>query len=192
MPRSVVVLGGGPIGCEFAQIFTRFGVPTTIVGRNERLLPKEDPDMSTAIKDILVREGITVYTGTEAKRVEVEGQDKIVIGVRGGEEIRVRAGIIIAAAGRKARIEHLSLENTGIKSSGRASPSRRHCKRASRISGQRATAPASTSSRMSRSIRGGSSRRISASRASARSRKRRTTASYRGRPSPIRKWRASA
>ena len=114
MPRSVVVLGGGPIGCEFAQIFARFGVPTTIVGRNARLLPKEDPEMSAAIKEILLKEGITIYTGTEAKRAAVEGPDKVVTGVRDGQEVTVRAAMIIAAAGRKARIGHLQLENAGV------------------------------------------------------------------------------
>jgi pyruvate/2-oxoglutarate dehydrogenase complex dihydrolipoamide dehydrogenase (E3) component len=114
MPRSVVVLGGGPIGCEFAQIFARFGVPTTIVGRNARLLPKEDPEMSAAIKEVLLKEGVTIHTGTEAKRVTVEGPDKVVTGMRDGQEVIVRAEMIIAAAGRKARIAHLRLENAGI------------------------------------------------------------------------------
>ncbi len=114
LPRSVVVLGGGPIGCEFAQIFARFGIPTTIVGRNARLLPKEDVEMSAAIKEILIAEGITVMTGTEAKRVTVEGNEKVVVGVRDGAEVTVRAELIIAAAGRKARIGKLHIENAGL------------------------------------------------------------------------------
>src|SRR5438270_9819631 len=60
LPQSVIILGGGPIGCEFAQIFARLGASVTIVGRNARLLPKEDPEMSTLIRDYLLAEGITI------------------------------------------------------------------------------------------------------------------------------------
>lgn len=124
MPRSVIVLGGGPVGCEFAQLFTRFGVPTTIVGRNARLLPKEDAEISAAIKEVLLKEGITVATGTEAKRVTVEGADRVVTGIHEGHDVTFRAGTIIAAAGRNARIAHLHLENAGLEVNRRGIPVR--------------------------------------------------------------------
>jgi pyruvate/2-oxoglutarate dehydrogenase complex dihydrolipoamide dehydrogenase (E3) component len=114
LPESAIILGGGPIGCEFAQIFARFGVPVTIVGRNQRLLPKEDPEMSALIRDYLTEEGITVLTGTEAKRAWREGEEAVVVGVRDGVEVTVRGAMVIAAAGRKARIGHLALEKAGV------------------------------------------------------------------------------
>ncbi len=114
LPRSVVVLGGGPIGCEFAQMFTRFGVPTTIIGRNRRLLPKEDPEMSALIEDILVREGVVVHTGSEALRVEIAGDEKIITAKRGEEEFRVTASAIVVSVGRKPRVSSLDLAAAGV------------------------------------------------------------------------------
>ncbi len=114
LPRSVVVLGGGPIGCEFAQMFARFGVPTTIIGRNRRLLPKEDPEMSALIEDILVREGVVVHTGAEALRVEIAGDEKIIMAKRGEEEFRVTAAAIVISAGRKPRVASLDLAAAGV------------------------------------------------------------------------------
>ena len=114
LPRSVVVLGGGPIGCEFAQMFARFGVPTTIIGRNRRLLPKEDPEMSAMIEDILVREGVMIHTGSEALRVETAGDEKIITAKRGEEEFRVTAATIVVSAGRKPRVASLDLAAAGV------------------------------------------------------------------------------
>jgi pyruvate/2-oxoglutarate dehydrogenase complex dihydrolipoamide dehydrogenase (E3) component len=119
LPESVIILGGGPIGCEFAQIFARLGAAVTIVGRNQRLLPKEDPEMSALIRKYLLEEGITILTGTEAKRAYRDGDEKVVVGVRDGEEVAVRGEMLIAAAGRKARIAHLDLEKAGVEYSPR-------------------------------------------------------------------------
>ncbi len=114
LPRSVAILGGGPIGCEFAQIFARFGVPTTIIGRNKRLLPKEDPEMSAAIEPLLTRDGAVVYTSAEAKRVQISGSDKILTARKDGQDFTVAVETIIVCAGRKARIATLDLDAAGV------------------------------------------------------------------------------
>ncbi len=119
LPKSVVVLGGGPIGCEFAQLFARFCVPTTIIGRNARLLPKEDPEMSAMLRDILVREGVTVHTGAEAKHIEVVGDEKRVTAARGDATFTVTAHAIIVSAGRKPRVASLNLAAAGVEMTGK-------------------------------------------------------------------------
>src|SRR5919204_448819 len=63
LPPTLTVVGGGPIGCELAQAFARLGSQVTIVQGPERLLPKEDPEVSQAIAETFAREGIRVITG---------------------------------------------------------------------------------------------------------------------------------
>ena len=68
LPRSLLVLGGGPTGCELAQVYVRFGVPTTIVQSGPRLAPTDHPRNSDAIREALERDGVTVRTGVRALR----------------------------------------------------------------------------------------------------------------------------
>jgi len=119
LPRSVAILGGGPIGCEFAQMFARFGVPTTIIGRNRRLLPKEDAEMSALIADILTREGVVIHTGSEAMKVETVGDEKTITAKRGETEFTVTVETIIVSAGRKPRVASLDLQAAGVETTGK-------------------------------------------------------------------------
>ncbi len=88
LPQSIVVLGGGAVGCELGQVFSRFGVDVTIVEGMDRLLPLEEPEASTAIATAFDADGIAVHTGVLAEKVEARG-DSFVVTLAGGTEVQV-------------------------------------------------------------------------------------------------------
>lgn len=110
MPRRITVLGGGPIGCELAQAFARLGAEVTQVELAERVLVREDEDVSALAKTALEASGVTMLTGHEALRVE--GQSLIVSS--DGAEKAIPHDALILAIGRKARLSGYGLEELGI------------------------------------------------------------------------------
>jgi pyruvate/2-oxoglutarate dehydrogenase complex dihydrolipoamide dehydrogenase (E3) component len=114
LPPTLTIVGGGPIGCELAQAFARLGSKVTIVQGPNRLLPKEDPEVSQAIAETFAREGITVITGARMRRVWCDGADKVVAAQRGEEQIEVRGSEILVALGRVPNVEGLNLEAAGV------------------------------------------------------------------------------
>ena len=111
-PRSVVILGGGPIGIEFAQLLTRFGSKVTVVEMGDDIIPKEDADVIAAVRRILKDEGVEIHTGWSAKSVT---GDSLRIENKNGESREVRADAIFVASGRRGNIENLGLEEIGVK-----------------------------------------------------------------------------
>jgi pyruvate/2-oxoglutarate dehydrogenase complex dihydrolipoamide dehydrogenase (E3) component len=114
VPRSLVVIGGGYVGLEFAQMYARFGSAVTLVQRNVRLAPKEEPEISAALADILRAEGIRVVTHAPVLRVEHDGADKVVVAQAEGREEKFRASEILVAAGRQPNVAGLNLDTLGI------------------------------------------------------------------------------
>ncbi len=118
IPERMVVLGGGPIGCELAQSFARLGSNITQVERNPRLMMKEDSEVSELAKSALSKSGVTVLTDHDAVRCELRGDEKILIlsyqkdGQRAEKEIVFDR--LICAVGRTARLTGYGLENLGI------------------------------------------------------------------------------
>ncbi len=110
LPRSLVVLGGGAIGCELAQVFSRFGVEVTLLEMADRLLAGEEPEASRLLTDAFAREGIDVRTGVEVRSVR-HADDSFVLDV-GGEE--VRADRLLVAAGRRPNLSGIGLESVGL------------------------------------------------------------------------------
>ena len=113
-PRRLVVLGGGPIGCELAQAFARLGSKVTQVEMLPRIMGKEDPEFSALVARRFREEGIEVLTGHKAKQVLVEGSDKIVIVEHQGEDKRIACDEILCAVGRAANTQGFGLEELGI------------------------------------------------------------------------------
>jgi pyruvate/2-oxoglutarate dehydrogenase complex dihydrolipoamide dehydrogenase (E3) component len=112
LPEHLVVLGGGYVGVEFAQVYRRFGSRVTIIDR-ARLMSKEDPDVSAAIAGIFEDEGIEVLTNVEVR--EVAGRDGGVTVTLAGDGRREVAGShLLAALGRKPNTDDLGLEHAGI------------------------------------------------------------------------------
>jgi pyruvate/2-oxoglutarate dehydrogenase complex dihydrolipoamide dehydrogenase (E3) component len=119
LPRSLVVLGGGPTGCELAQVYVRFGVPTTIVQSGPRLAPTDHPRNSEAVRTALERDGVNVRTGVRALRARAGAgtSGAHVIELDDGSSVEGHA--ILLAVGRSFPIEDLGVEHYGIDTSGR-------------------------------------------------------------------------
>ena len=113
-PRRMVVLGGGPIGCELAQAFARLGVEITQVEMLPRLLMREDEDVSQLVETRFRSEGIRVLTGHKVVGVDHYGRDKVVICEHDGRKVKVPCDEILVAVGRTANTDGLGLEELGI------------------------------------------------------------------------------
>lgn len=114
LPQSLMVVGGGVIGVEFAQIFARFGVEVTLLASRSQVLPREDEDLTTVLADVLDREGVRVLTSTRVNRVERDGEIKVVFGAREGEQVSARGQEILLAVGRSPTVRDMNLEAAGI------------------------------------------------------------------------------
>jgi mercury(II) reductase len=114
LPESLVTIGGGVIGVEFAQIFARFGVAVTLLASRANLLPREDSDLTSALGEVFAHEGITVLTSTRVNRVVRDDDRKVVTGVREDQEFTVCAEEILVAAGRTPVVNGLNLEAAGV------------------------------------------------------------------------------
>ena len=119
-PRRLLVLGGGPIGCELAQACARLGSQVVLVGRAPQLLPREDADVGAFARAALEADGVEVLTGVAALRCEQEtaagGTDKflVVADPASGGERRIAFDTLLCAVGRSARLEGFGLEALGI------------------------------------------------------------------------------
>ena len=115
LPPSLLVMGGGPIGCELGQAFARFGAAVTIVSSTEHLCPKEDADVAAVLERGLVAEGITVLAQARASRVAIRDGRKVVTIERTGDDpIEVVADEILVAVGRAPNMEGLGLAEAGV------------------------------------------------------------------------------
>lgn len=114
LPTSLVIIGGGYIGIEFAQMYGRYGTAVTLLGRNVHLAPGEDPELSDLWADYLREEGITVHTGTPVVSVRPNGQQKIVTALVDGVETDFQAEVILLAAGRVGNTAGLALSAAGV------------------------------------------------------------------------------
>ncbi len=114
LPRSLVVLGGGAIGCELAQAFARFGVSVVVVEASDRLLDKEEPAASAVIERSLVRAGVEVRTGARVERVE-ESSHGVRLTVAGANSAQSVTGErLLVATGRAAVTGGLDLDAIGV------------------------------------------------------------------------------
>lgn len=118
LPASMIIIGGGYIGVEFAQMYARFGTKVTMLGRAPRVMPHEDEEVSAVLADVLRAEGIDLYTSAPVLRAEREGQEKVVVAQIGGEERRFKAEVILFAGGRVARADELGLDQAGVELEG--------------------------------------------------------------------------
>ncbi|HXS54391.1 MAG TPA: FAD-dependent oxidoreductase [Usitatibacter sp.] len=114
LPARLVVLGGGPIGCELAQCFARLGSRVTQIEMAPRLMTREDPEFSALVAARFRAEGIEVLTGHKAKEVRMENGERIVVAEHEGREVRVACDAILCAVGRVANTSGYGLEELGI------------------------------------------------------------------------------
>lgn len=115
-PASILILGGGYIGIEFAQMFRRFGSDVVVVDSSAQIVKKEDTAIIDRLRTILTGEGIAIHNRWEAKSVRVDAGKKIVrIENNLGETKELRVDEIFVASGRRANTENLGLESAGVK-----------------------------------------------------------------------------
>jgi dihydrolipoamide dehydrogenase len=115
LPKSLIILGGGAIACEFAQFFQRFGVKVTLIQRSENLLKEFDADAGAEVAKVFRREGMQVFTGTKLVDAQRQGKLKSVSFAQNGKIISVAAEEILFALGRVPNTASLGLENAGVK-----------------------------------------------------------------------------
>ena len=114
LPPRLAVVGGGPVGCELAQAFARFGAAVTLVERLDRLLPNDEPDAADLLADALAGEGIQILTGHTLERAERSGSLRSLF-LRGPDaKVRVDADAILVAAGRRPAVEGIGLDRAGV------------------------------------------------------------------------------
>ncbi|APD89747.1 pyridine nucleotide-disulfide oxidoreductase [Alteromonas mediterranea] len=114
-PKRLIVLGGGPIGCELAQAFSRLGSEVTQVERAPRLMGKEDADVAEYAESVLRESGVNVLTSHDALRFERQNGEKVLVVAKEGVESTIAYDEVIIAVGRKARLNGFGLEDLGIK-----------------------------------------------------------------------------
>ncbi|MPZ21521.1 MAG: FAD-containing oxidoreductase, partial [Luteitalea sp.] len=114
LPDRLVIIGAGPIGCEMAQVFARFGSRVTIVSLDPRLLPREDPATAALLEQQFVREGITMRLGATLTKVPRTSQAKqVTFSCETGEDT-VEADEIVVAVGRAPNVDDLDLAVAGV------------------------------------------------------------------------------
>jgi pyruvate/2-oxoglutarate dehydrogenase complex dihydrolipoamide dehydrogenase (E3) component len=113
LPSHLVVLGGGYIGLEFGQMFRRFGARVTIVNRDDRLIPREDPDVSAEVEKILVEDGIEVVNRAGVTRIEGRSGVQVAIDTPAGAQ-RVEGSHLLVAVGRVPNTDRLNLAAAGL------------------------------------------------------------------------------
>lgn len=111
LPGSLVVIGGGPIGCELAQVFARFGVRVTVVQHGPRLLPANEPEAGDLLARVFAEEGIRVLTGVELERAAY-AEGAFTLDLDSGEQLT--ADKVLVAAGRTPNLDGLGLETVGL------------------------------------------------------------------------------
>ncbi len=118
LPRRIVVLGGGPIGCELTQAFARFGTglgnTVTQVEMAPRLMIREDPEVSELVVRRFRDEGITVLLNHKAKAFVIENGEKILITEHEGRDLRIPFDAVLVAVGRVANLKGYGLEEVGV------------------------------------------------------------------------------
>ena len=114
LPRRLVVLGGGPIGCELTQAFARFGARVTQVEMAPRIMMREDPEISEMVAQRFRGEGIAVLVNHRAARFVIENGEKILIADNQGQEVRIPFDAVLVAVGRAANLTGFGLEELGI------------------------------------------------------------------------------
>ena len=114
LPRRLLVIGGGPVGCELAQAFSRFGSRTVIAHDEPLFLPKEERDAAQMVSEALARDGVEIHLNTTVVNVRVEGGRKRVETLNDGNVATIAADQILTGIGRVPAVAGLNLEAAGV------------------------------------------------------------------------------
>lgn len=116
VPKSMLVIGAGAVGCEFASIFTRFGTKSTIVEVLPQLLPIEDEEIAKEFTRLVKKQGIDVFTDTKIETCEITDAGVVsTLTLKNGKQQTIETEIVLSAVGRKPVLEGIGLEAAGVK-----------------------------------------------------------------------------
>ncbi len=113
-PKRLLVMGGGPIGCELAQSFARLGSTVTLIEKSPRLMVREDPEVSQLVKEALVEDGVEVLTNFEVVSCDQDVSQKWLVAQSADKEKIINFDELLCAVGRRPRTEGFGLEELGI------------------------------------------------------------------------------
>ena len=114
LPKRLLVLGGGPIGCELSQAFVRLGSNVTQVQRLPRIMPREDPEYSEMVLKQFIEDGVDVRLEHLAKEFITENGANVLVCEHNGEEVHIEFDTLLVAVGRRARISGFGIDQLGI------------------------------------------------------------------------------
>ncbi|USB34700.1 dihydrolipoyl dehydrogenase [Paenibacillus sp. YPG26] len=115
LPDSILIVGGGVIGVEWASLLNDFGVEVTVIEAADQLLPSEDADIAAELQKLLVKRGVKVLTGTSIIPDSVQKGNGVTISAQQGDEsIQLQADKLLLSIGRQANVENIGLENTDV------------------------------------------------------------------------------
>ncbi|HLN86069.1 MAG TPA: mercuric reductase, partial [Candidatus Limnocylindrales bacterium] len=115
LPRRLAVIGAGPIGCELAQSFQRFGSAVTLLTDGAEILPKEDRDAAAIVRKQIEADGVKVFTGAKIQRAANRNGSKILSMTVGDKPLELDCDAILVAVGRTPNLENLGLETAGVR-----------------------------------------------------------------------------
>ncbi len=115
LPESLIIIGGNYIGLEYGQMFSRFGSKITILEKGERIMSKEDEDVSETVTEFLTEEGISIISGAEISKAEKSPEGKITVTLKkDGRQQQITASHLLVAVGRSPQTKTLNLDKTGV------------------------------------------------------------------------------
>lgn len=114
IPKSMVIIGAGPLGLEFGQMYHHFGTHVTILQNNPYVMPRTEPELSEALQKYLEEEGITIFVNTKSKSVKKEGSEIVVNFEVDGQKHQAKGEILMFAAGKTPNTKNLDLEGAGV------------------------------------------------------------------------------
>ncbi len=114
LPRRLVILGAGPVACELGQAFSRLGAKITLVLRGERILKREDPDVSDFMVNRFQSEGIQILTGHTPKEIRTDGRDHALVCIHNNAPVSIPFDRILLALGRTPNVKGFGLEELGV------------------------------------------------------------------------------
>ena len=115
LPRRLIVIGGGPIGCEMAQSFARFGSVVTLIDLAAQVLPREDADAASVVQDAMRKDGVQFSLDSEIRDVSQRGTEIVVRVQRAGREEEITGDQLLVAVGRAPNVEGMGLEAAGVR-----------------------------------------------------------------------------
>lgn len=114
LPKRLIVIGGGPIGCEMAQSFARFGSRVTLIEQASHIMSREEDDAALIVQNAMQKDGVEIVLDAKVIHVERQGSDRVVVVSRAGQEERISGDQILVGIGRTPNLDGLGLEAVGV------------------------------------------------------------------------------